>query len=227
MIQDMASVAAAAPLPATRRSTRPNCSSALRSGQPIDGDQPIDGAPAIDGGEAGAKRTVQAALLRRCCHELKDQVDPRGLRLRNAVIAGRLDLAGLTVPFPLRFDGCEFDSAPVVEGADLFELALTGCPRLPGLLGNGLRLRRDLDLSGSRVAGRAPDEREHVEDGGDLAVRVGDRRPPALRGHHDRRAGRPRDPGRPDPRRRRRAADPPVPLDRRGQADGCPARRLA
>jgi len=47
----------------------------------------------------------------------------------------------------------EFDSAPVVEGADLFELSLTGCPRLPGLLGNGLRLRRDLDLSLSRVAG--------------------------------------------------------------------------
>ncbi len=41
----------------------------------------------------------------------------------------------------------------MVEGADLFELALTGCPRLPGLLGNGLKLRRDLDLSGSRVAG--------------------------------------------------------------------------
>jgi hypothetical protein len=41
----------------------------------------------------------------------------------------------------------------VAEGAELFELALTGCPRLPGLLGNGLRLRRDLDLSRSLVAG--------------------------------------------------------------------------
>ena len=29
---------------------------------------------------------------------------------------------------------------------------MTGCP-LPGLLGNGVRIRRDLDLSGSRVAG--------------------------------------------------------------------------
>jgi hypothetical protein len=99
------------------------------------------------------KRAVQAALLRRCCHELKDQIDPRGLRLVNAVVIGCLDLAGLVVPFPLRFDGCEFDSAPVVEGAELFELSLTGCPRLPGLLGNGLRLRRDLDLSRSRVEG--------------------------------------------------------------------------
>jgi hypothetical protein len=115
--------------------------SALRGGEPV------------DGGAAGAKRAVQAALLRRCCHDLGDQVDPRGLRLRNAVIAGRLDLTGLTVPFPLRFERCEFDSAPVTEGADLFELALTGCPHVPGLLGNGLKLRRDLDLSGSRVAG--------------------------------------------------------------------------
>jgi hypothetical protein len=104
---------------------------------------------AMDGG----KRTVQAALLRRCCHELKDQIDPRGLRLTNAVVVGCLDLAGLAVPFPLRFDGCEFDSAVVVEGAELFELSLTGCPRLPGLLGNGLRLRRDLNLSRSRIAG--------------------------------------------------------------------------
>jgi len=120
--------------------------SALRAGAVIDG-------ASSGGGEAGAKRAVSAALLRRCCHDLKDQVDPRGLRLSDAIVTGRLDLAGLTVPFPLRFDGCEFDSALMVEGAELFELALTGCPRLPGLLGNGLRLRRDLDLSRSRVAG--------------------------------------------------------------------------
>ena len=104
---------------------------------------------AMDGG----MRTVQAALLRKCCRELKDQVDPRGLRLANAVVAGCLDLAGLAVPFPLRFDGCEFDSPVVVEGAELFELSLTGCPRLPGMLGNGLRLRRDLNLSRSHIAG--------------------------------------------------------------------------
>jgi hypothetical protein len=104
---------------------------------------------AMDGG----KRTVQAALLRRCCHEFKDQIDPRGLRLANAVVVGCLDLADLAVPFPFRFDRCEFDSAVVVEGAELFELSLTGCTRLPGLLGNGLRLRRDLNLSRSQIAG--------------------------------------------------------------------------
>jgi hypothetical protein len=107
----------------------------------------------VDGALGGGKRAVRAALLRRCCHELKDQIDPRGLRLNNAVVIGRLDLAGLAVPFPLRFDRCEFDSAPVLEGAQVFELSLTGCRRLPGLLGNGLRLSRDLDLSRSQVAG--------------------------------------------------------------------------
>src|SRR6185312_3196553 len=122
----------------------------------------IDEAELLDAGRSGTvadaamdggKRTVQAALLRRCCYELKGQIDPRGLRLTNAIVVGCLDLAGLSVPFPLRFDGCEFDSAVVAEGAELFELSLTGCPRLPGLLGNGLRLRRDLDLSRSRIVG--------------------------------------------------------------------------
>jgi hypothetical protein len=106
----------------------------------------------VDGDSDGARRVVQAAVLRRFCHELSDQVDPRGLRVRNAVVAGCLDVAGLTVQFPLRFQDCVFESAPVAEGAELFELVLTGS-RLPGLLANGVRLRRDLDLSGSNVAG--------------------------------------------------------------------------
>ena len=107
----------------------------------------------IDGMADGGKRTVQADVLRTCCRELKDRIDPRGLRLTNVIVAGALDLTGLVVPFSLRFEGCEFDTAPVVEGAQLFELSLTGSPRLPGLLGNGLRLRRDLDLSRSHISG--------------------------------------------------------------------------
>lgn len=106
----------------------------------------------VDGGADGV-RTVPAALLRQCCHELRDQVDPRGMRLSKVVVTGGLDLAGLTVPFPLRFDSCEFDTAPVLEGARLYELSMTGCLRLPGLFGNGLSVRRDLDLSRSRIAG--------------------------------------------------------------------------
>src|SRR5215471_14412528 len=103
------------------------------------------------GGSNSTRRPVEAALLRRCCRELKDRIDPRGIRLQDALIVGSVDLAGLDVPFPLRFDGCEFSSPLVAEGAQLYELALTGCDRLPGLLANGVRIRRDLDLSRTLV----------------------------------------------------------------------------
>lgn len=107
----------------------------------------------VDGKKDGQKRIVKAALVRKCCHELHGQAESRALRLSNAVVIGCLDLTGLTVPFPLRFDGCEFDTAPMLEGAQLFGLSLTNCSRLPGLLGNGLQVHRDLDLSGSRISG--------------------------------------------------------------------------
>jgi hypothetical protein len=55
-------------------------------------------------GDGNASRRVDAALLRRCCHELRDQIDPRGVWLQHAAITGSVDLSGLEVPFPLRFD---------------------------------------------------------------------------------------------------------------------------
>ena len=143
----------------------------------------------VEGMAEDGKRTVSGALLRRCCHELKDQIDARGLRLNNAIVTGALDLTGLVIPFPLRFEGCEFDTAPVVEGAQLFELSLAGCPRLPGLLGNGVRVRRDLDLSRSRIAGAHWTTASTSKRCGHLAVRVGNRRPPALRRNTGRRPG--------------------------------------
>ena len=108
----------------------------------------------LECGNGGTRRSVDAALLRRCCDELRDQVDRRGVRLRSAAVAGALDLSGLEVPFPLRFDDCEFDSPLAVEGAELYELGLTGCARLPGLQANGVRIRRDLDLSRTHVTGK-------------------------------------------------------------------------
>jgi hypothetical protein len=101
---------------------------------------------------AGGRRGVPGALLRRCCGELKDEVDPRGVRVRGAVVSGCLDLSGMDVPFPLLLEGCELDSAVAAEGAVLHGLALTRC-RFPGLLANGVRVHRDLDVSGSTVTG--------------------------------------------------------------------------
>ena len=69
----------------------------------------------LDCADGGARRPVGADLIRRCCLELKDQIDPRGLEFRYASVRGPVDLAGLDVPFPLRFEGCEFDSALLAE----------------------------------------------------------------------------------------------------------------
>jgi len=72
----------------------------------------------LDCAGGGGRRRVDADLVRHCCRELKDQIDPRGLRFRGASVTGCLDLAGMEVPFPLSFHQCEFDSAnpgPVVS----------------------------------------------------------------------------------------------------------------
>ena len=114
---------------------------------------------AVDGDLDGAKRAVSAAVLRSCCYEFRDQVDPRGLRLTNTVIAGELDLAGLTVPFPLRFHGCEFDSAPVLEGAELFELSLTSCPRLAAKGFPAARIHQRSRADPNRAAPTCPPSR--------------------------------------------------------------------
>jgi hypothetical protein len=129
---------------------------ALAPARPPGTPDPPPASAAPDRSPAAGRRPVDAALLRRCCLELKDQIDPRGLRLRYATVTGPLDLAGLEVPYPIRFEDCEFDAAVVVAGAQLRELALTGAVALPGLLGNGLCVRGDLDLSGSSVAGLHP-----------------------------------------------------------------------
>jgi hypothetical protein len=106
----------------------------------------------LDGQVGGSRRLVTAGLLRRLCLQLKDRVDPRGIQLRNAMVAGQLDISALDIPFPLRFDACEFDAPLMAEGAQLNHLTVTGSV-LPGLLANGIRIRRDLDLSRSHVAG--------------------------------------------------------------------------
>ena len=107
----------------------------------------------LECGDGTSRRPVDAALLRRFSDELSEQVHRHGIRVLRAAISGPLDLSGLDVPFPLMFEDCEFDSPVSIEGAQLFEVGVTGCARLPGLLGNGVRIRRDLDLSRSHVTG--------------------------------------------------------------------------
>ena len=74
---------------------------------------------------------------------------------------------------------------------------------------------------------RAVDQREHVETGRRLALRIRDRRPPDLPRCHHRRRGRPGHPGRSDRGRRGRPAHPPVQRPRRDPDDRRAHRRLA
>lgn len=94
----------------------------------------------LDCTDGSSRRILDAGLIRRCCHELKDQVDPRGLRLHGAAIAGPVDLNGLDVPFPLRFDDCEFNSPVLIEGAQFVRSRADG-------------LRPDSRLTGERGPG--------------------------------------------------------------------------
>ncbi|WP_203919041.1 hypothetical protein [Rugosimonospora africana] len=107
----------------------------------------------FDCAQDGSRRPVPASLVRQICRSGGAGIDPHGFRLRNAAIVGDLDLAGIELAVPLRFEACAFDSPLICEGASLHALAVTDCPAVPGLLGNGLRVRRDLDLSGSVVTG--------------------------------------------------------------------------
>jgi len=58
--------------------------------------------------EWGADRSIGAGLIRWLCTQAKVKalVDPTGISIIGATISGRLSLAFLTVPFPLRFVNC-------------------------------------------------------------------------------------------------------------------------
>src|SRR5690606_35562732 len=73
---------------------------------------------------------------------------------RGVSVVGELDLTGVDVNFGLRFVECSFENAPILHGARVRELAFVDCAELPGLLANGIEVKGDLELSGSRIAGR-------------------------------------------------------------------------
>ena len=94
-----------------------------------------------------ARAADDADLVRRFCVGRAKDVDPRGIRLRRRVMTGTLDLTGVDIPFPLRFDECEFEQRRSCTARGSRSSAITGCPVLPGLLANGIAVQGDLDLS--------------------------------------------------------------------------------
>src|SRR5215211_2322026 len=107
----------------------------------------------VDLGDLSEKqRVVSADVIRRLCvgREAKD-VDPRGIRIKNAHIVETLDLSFSTIAHPLSFEATPFDAIPDVIGAQLPALWLEDCA-LPGLRADRIRVY-DLRLASSNVTG--------------------------------------------------------------------------
>jgi hypothetical protein len=80
--------------------------------------------------------------------------DPRGIRVRGAVIVGQLDLSGVHSALPLELVDCECPDGIVLTGARLSYLDFSGLV-CPWLLASELVVERSLHLSGARL--RNPD----------------------------------------------------------------------
>ncbi|GAA3537150.1 hypothetical protein [Kribbella ginsengisoli] len=90
------------------------------------------------------------------------EVSQFGVRISNARITGQLDLSACRVDFPIYFHDCRFVEPILIEGGALHSLFLVGTPptegntaksSVPGILGNGVRIQRDLLLSHTLITG--------------------------------------------------------------------------
>jgi hypothetical protein len=103
------------------------------------------------GDRSPEERVIDAALLRSLCLEL-DQVDPRGLAISGARVAGTLDLGGTELGFWLGFYDTVFDDPIVLVSARLASLTFQACA-LAELVASRLTVGSELDLTGSTVCG--------------------------------------------------------------------------
>ncbi len=82
----------------------------------------------------------------------------RSLTIRNASIKGGLALFGMELAFALRFEGCFIGGVLDLRDAQLVSVAIIDCRLKEGVLANGIRTRRDVDLSGSTITGALESE---------------------------------------------------------------------
>jgi len=113
--------------------------------------------PANDPAQAAGwsdERSVRAALIRwlGADRTAKELVDPHGLWIHAARIVDMLDLASVTVPFPLIFDNCLFASAIVLLDSRLETLYLRGSQTV-AVLAVGLMVRSDLLFQNGNAEG--------------------------------------------------------------------------
>jgi len=95
-----------------------------------------------------ASRQIRAALIRWICvdYEARNLIDPEGIRVVGARIAGGLDLSLVNVPFPIVLRNCVFSEIINLAGAEIADLELDGSHTL-GIRASGLDVRNNLRMS--------------------------------------------------------------------------------
>ena len=98
-------------------------------------------------------------------------IPPRGLRIKNTKIEGKLDLSSIISAKPLSFVNCQFDDDIVLENASFLHISLKGS-KIKKLFGKGLHLKGNLDLNNNFEAD-GPIELLHAHIGDNLNCRNG------------------------------------------------------
>ena len=111
------------------------------------------GIPIEPDGAEGERGVVSARELRGALRQVAMEVESSGITVRNAFVDGPLDLANVSIHAPLVFENCDFAGPLNIEGSELRALHFVGGGTLPGLLGNGCRIRADLLFENITVTG--------------------------------------------------------------------------
>jgi len=115
------------------------------------------GGHVLDARSGRGRHEIRAEHLREAALHLVGKPEATGIRLLRARLRGVLDLRAIDFRQPLRLVDCVTEKAPRLEGARLHELVIAKgddgwSSELAGLRASGLRLDRDLVLSGTRVS---------------------------------------------------------------------------
>ncbi len=76
----------------------------------------------------------------------KIKIDPKGIRFVGAWISGKLDLNGITTPYPFHFKKSVFENEIELFDADIKTLDLEGCLLIEGLKGDRVHVRSSVML---------------------------------------------------------------------------------
>ncbi|NUL83444.1 MAG: hypothetical protein HUU60_12100 [Armatimonadetes bacterium] len=115
-------------------------------------------------GLSAAEKVVRPAFLRWLL--LQPGIDPAGVRIEGAVFKEMLDLANLSIPFPLCLTKCKFRKPVILTDAEFRSLCFDDSTFAGSFSAKGLMLKRDfsaeratfkdyLDLRQARIGGSA------------------------------------------------------------------------